>query len=390
MRKVFKVLKWMLIIMVVSSIIGVIIESNDKYSKLESYIDDRDFVAAKELIDDLEKSSDGSARLVYLKSYYYEAQELYDNAAEELLTYYSTLENKEDFSDSFVEKLESLKGYNTEAVVGRIDEVMAEITALKEARSAEEREKENQEKKKEADRLLEDAISDGDRAKLTELYQPDLQAEQKEKLISELDQVYKEWVGTKYAKLSSGSIEDIEAVHKELRFLDRAAESDFSDLKEIRSQLEILILNQKEENKLKTQYGSDVQYVDVNTVDYLDVYVINRVESATNLNIAGFDLTDKYTDQYQATSYEVAYGVPVPTGDWQGVIMFENSAPSSAGVVQTMVSYVGSQNFVDAQGFKKELPVYIAITQDDIWYSEDKNYFDEIRRAALESIETLL
>jgi len=160
--------------------------------------------------------------------------------------------------------------------------------------------------------------------------------------------------------------------------------------KNVKAQIKELINLKGKEDSISQRYGNNVQIINTNSVESLDIYVASRVQSPYHINVAGIDLNNKYTNQFQITSYRNAGGTSYPTNDWIGVMAFKDSSSVSSGVKNILALHTKDENFVNSQGFEKKLPVYIEVTQDDIDYSKEVNKYSTEEDKVLGDINKLL
>jgi hypothetical protein len=375
----------LLIIGTVSSCNG-----NDKnnLNKLESYINAKEYVKAEEIIKKLnikDLSNDDQKRFVDLEVKTYSAVGKDDDTAKSIIAYYKNLKDKSTLDEALNQELNDLKSKTSLETSKQIDSILADLAQVKLAKQ----QKEAAAKSKDFEKAYRDIVLSRDGDKIATLYNSDLNNDEKSTLSKETDKSYTEWL-TSEKRMKYSTKSDIEKIEQKLNFLDKVDDPEFNRLKNVKAQIKELINLKGKEDSISQRYGNNVQIINTNSVESLDIYVASRVQSPYHINVAGIDLNNKYTNQFQITSYRNAGGTSYPTNDWIGVMAFKDSSSVSSGVKNILALHTKDENFVNSQGFEKKLPVYIEVTQDDIDYSKEVNKYSTEEDKVLGDINKLL
>lgn len=220
---------------------------------------------------------------------------------------------------------------------------------------------------------LSKAIGKQDGNTLLALYTNAKDDAQKAKIINEINIGYMKWLADDIRdkdRLSMGLKEELLKYYTPLAFVEQIYDPGLTDLLLIRKNIGQIIQNQDMIEEARNKYGKDVQVVETpDKAQWLDVYVAKRVESAFNIKIGNVNLTDKYTDQYQITSYKSILGEAVPTDNWEAIATFKKGGLVKQGVKRFYAVQASEEKFKKSGGFEVTLPVFIEVTQGDIDYS---------------------
>lgn len=147
-------------------------------------------------------------------------------------------------------------------------------------------------------------------------------------------------------------------------------------------------------NNLKSILNKYPKYngkiTDFNNIVSTTVYVSSRVKSSSHIEVAGYSLTDEYTDAYYVTGYTYLFGEPIPEPDYLEAIVISDE-PLSKGLSNLTLEKIGPYKTVSDDGFEKTLDSYRTVSQqeiDDYNASKDNILKRKLLSSFMDDIET--
>jgi len=269
-------------------------------------------------------------------------------------------------------------------------EKLAKKQAELEAKAQAEAQKKLEQEQKKAEELnkktmakFEKALKKHNSKEIIELYNSSdstLKGQMKDKIDSE----YISYVMDKKSHILSRNYTEINKLYTELKFLDNIPEMKSKNIWTIYSCLNDIVSNYTALEKLKEQYPNASSTGLIKSpydILEIDCYVNYKIKSS-GVKIGNITINNEsYTDMYfiSGYSYNEIAGY-LPSYDWSAVLRPRDTVIDSQGVYSFRVVQSGTETLIDSNGFEKEYPLYIEVTQKDIdIYNKNKDFIDKSR-----------
>ena len=225
----------------------------------------------------------------------------------------------------------------------------------------------------EVDSAIKDSMEKKDGSRLVELYSKAKNNDEKNKIAKAINKGYLE----KLEEISKKDLLEAKSkdLAKTLEFVENIDDNNLAILKRLQENFSFISKSREKIEKIENSNNSPIYVADFDKAETLEVYVNSKIKNAANINIAGIDVTDRYSSEYHVSSYQRIANMTLPTEDWEAAVVFKKGREVKQGVTYLKAVKVGSKRVVDAFGFEKNIPIYNEIWDIDIKYSrESANY----------------
>lgn len=234
-----------------------------------------------------------------------------------------------------------------------------------------------------------DAITKKDGTHLADLYNQAADEKTKKEIIEAINNGF-------FDKLSNDSEKNLlfnrcQDYINMLNFLDKVEDESFAALKQMKVDFAFIENENSKIARRENEKDSPMEIKNLQEVEKLDVYVVNRIKNAKNIRIGEVDLTDRYLDEFYVTSYRSFMGQDIPTQDWEAAVIFQKTSKVQSGVCHLYgISLKNDEKLQDSRGFEITVPVYREVTQRDIDYSRQMNIYRKMIEPKKNEINEIL
>ena len=221
----------------------------------------------------------------------------------------------------------------------------------------------------EVDSAIKDSMEKKDGSRLVELYSKAKNNDEKSKIAKAINKGYLE----KLEEISKKDLLEAKSkdLAKTLEFVENIDDNNLAILKRLQENFSFISKSREKIEEIENSNNSPIYVANFEKAETLEVYVKSKIKNAANINIAGIDVTERYSGEFEVSSYQKISNIVLPTKDWEAAVVFKKGRQVKQGVAYLKAIEVGSRKVVDPLGFEKNIPIYYEIWDIDIKYSRE-------------------